>query len=331
MTFNHSLPLVTIVTPSFNQAEYLENTIRSVLSQDYPSIEYIVVDGGSTDGSLEVIQKYASKMAWWVSERDEGQANAINKGLEKARGEIIAWLNSDDLYLPGAVSNAVNALQETPLAGMVYGNAITIDAKGCPLKELKFPDWGLEQFIGFRIICQPAVFVRRTVLERAGLLDPTYHYMLDHHLWLRVAEQAPVKHVSEFWAAARHHPTAKNVAQPIEFSLETMRLLEWINTNADLEVLVVRNRRRIQSGAYRLTARYLLDGGLPQEALKAYGQAILAQPGFALKHWHRMLFAVVSLFGGSRLGNWYYRLREAHRPVVRFEPGITEWPGLCLD
>jgi GT2 family glycosyltransferase len=331
MSSDRNQPLVSVITPSYNQAAYLEYTIRSVLSQDYAEIEYIVVDGGSTDGSLEIIQAYASKMAWWVSEPDDGQAAAVNKGLARAQGEVIAWLNSDDLYLPGTVLRAVRALQTYPEAGMVFGDAVTIDAGGRPIKELRFPDWGLEQLMGFRIICQPAVFMRRSALEMAGRLDPGYHYMLDHQLWLRIAKQSPVKHVQAIWAAARHHPTAKNVAQPLEFGRETLQLLDWMKSDPDLAALITRNARQVYAGANRLNARYLLDGGLPKQALKAYAEAFLAQPAFTLKHWHRILFAFVSLLGGGKLEKVFYRWRDARRPHFSFEAGIAEWPGLCLE
>lgn len=331
MTFDQARPLVSIITPSFNQAAYLENTLRSVFSQDYPEIEYIVVDGGSTDGSLEIIEAYASQLAWWVSEPDEGQAAAINKGLDRARGEVVAWLNSDDLYLPGAVSGAVEALQAHPEAGMVYGDAITIDAGGCPIKALRFPDWGLRQFVGFRIICQPAVFMRRSVLQASGQLNPKYHFMLDHHLWIRIAREKPVQHISAFWAAARHHPAAKNVARPAEFGRETLHILDWMKSEPNLAPIITRNSRQVHAGAYRLNARYLLDGGLPKQALRAYAQALLAQPGFALQHWHRILFAFVSLLGGGKLEDGFYRWRAARRPKFKFEAGINEWPGLCLE
>ncbi len=125
-----SLPRVSIVTPSFNQAAFLEETIQSVLSQDYPNLEYIIIDGGSTDGSVEIIKKYADKLAYWVSEKDTGQADAINKGLIRVTGEIVAWLNSDDIYLPGTIRAAVEALQAHPDCGLVYGDVLSVDAKG---------------------------------------------------------------------------------------------------------------------------------------------------------------------------------------------------------
>jgi glycosyltransferase involved in cell wall biosynthesis len=114
-----TIPRVTIVTPSFNQAGFLEETIRSVLSQEYPNLEYFIIDGGSTDGSVELIQRYANRLAGWVSEKDRGQADAINKGFSRATGEVIAWLNSDDIYCPGAIHAAVSALQAHPEYGMV--------------------------------------------------------------------------------------------------------------------------------------------------------------------------------------------------------------------
>ena len=125
-----STPLVSIVTPSYNQARYLEYTIRSVMEQDYPNIEYIIVDGGSNDGSAEIIRRYSERLAWWVSEKDHGQTDAINKGFAHARGEILAWLNSDDTYEINAVREAVAFLREQPQVGLVYGDANFIDENG---------------------------------------------------------------------------------------------------------------------------------------------------------------------------------------------------------
>jgi hypothetical protein len=355
-TVKSNTPLVSIVTPSYNQAAFLEQTLRSVLAQDYEPIEYLVVDGASSDNSVEIIKRYGDRLAWWVSEPDAGQAQAINKGLKRAGGEIIAWLNSDDLYLPGAISQAVARMQANPELGMVFGDAITIDVQGRPISKLAFNDWGLVELMRFRIICQPAVFMRRSVLENAGLLDSSYHMMLDHHLWIRIARLAPIQHEPSLWAAARHHPQAKNVAQAEEFSRETLRLLDWMQTQPDLAPLVARQRKKVLGGAYRLSARYLLDGGKPGAALRQYGRALLAWPGFGLKHWQRMVYAVFSLAGIHRVPdrvreNTLARRRQAllqglrQHPAFQYssEPGPVQvstehrdtraetWPGLNLE
>lgn len=302
-------PLVSIITPSYNQAAYLEGTIRSVVSQEGVALEYLVIDGGSTDGSVDIIRRYAESIDWWVSEPDAGQAEAINKGFRRARGEYIAWLNSDDLLMPDAVRQAVQAFENNPAAGLVFGDARTIDPGGRPIKALRFGDWGLQEMLAFRIICQPAVFMRRSTLEKSGYLDPSYHYMLDHHLWIRMALQAPMQHIGSTWAAARHHADAKNVANAPGFAQETFRIVAWMQNSPTLSVHYQANRRRILGGAYRLRARYLLDGGLAGEALRAYLRAAWYNPPFAMQHWHRMLYAALSLLGGKQLANVYYRAR----------------------
>jgi hypothetical protein len=314
-------PLVSIVTPSFNQGQYLEQTMLSVLGQvgadhDPPiAVEYLLVDGGSTDGSLDIIQRYAGRLAWWVSESDSGQAEAINKGLQRARGEYVAWLNSDDLYLPGAITQAVQALRDDPAASMVFANAITIDAQGHKLNDLIFGNWGLEELMRFRIICQPAVFMRRAALERAGYLDLSYHFLLDHHLWLRLAQQGAVRHVAATWAAARHHPQAKNVAQAAGFGREAFRILEWLQTQPDLAPHLAAHRRRILAGAHRLDGRYLLDGEQPARALRAYLQSLRYDPAFALQHWRRMAYALVYLLFGQKAAQ-YVRRTAGHTPGI---------------
>jgi len=324
------LPLVSIVTPSYNQGAYLEAAVQSVLAQDYPCVEYLIVDGDSTDGSLEIIRRYADRLTWWVSEADSGQAEAINKGLAQARGEIVAWLNSDDLYLPGAISDAVSLLETRSDLGMVFGDAVTIDAQGMPLKSLTFGDWGLKELARFRIICQPAVFLRREAVEQAGLLDPDFNYMLDHHLWLRVASLWGIDHAASRWAAARHHPTAKNVSQAAAFSHEIYRIVKWMESNPVLAEILEGDRRKIMGGAHRLSARYLLDGGLPRSALRAYWKAFLAWPSFALQHWHRMIYAVLSLMGGDWLQILYPRLSSQKPSVLGDDPRLKGWPGLNL-
>ncbi len=343
-------PLVSIITPSFNQAAYLPDAICSVLSQDYSPIEYWVVDGASTDGSLEVIQNFSSQLTGWISERDSGQSEAINKGIIKAQGEIVAWLNSDDFYLPQAVSRAVKLFQSDPDLGMVFGEALTVDQRGWPLKRLTFGDWGLQELVKFRIICQPAVFMRRSILEKAGFLDHSYNFMLDHHLWIRVARMAPIHYEGSNsggnlsrslpWAAARHHPGAKNVSQSPGFSQEIMRLLEWMHTVPDLERIIQKDRRGVRAGAYRLSARYLLDGGRYRDALSNYLRAAGSNPGYALKHWHRMIYAVLAGIGfGATLDHFRapYQRRRQQQLAAELKSSsessgnaLDGWPGICL-
>lgn len=292
-------------------------------------LEYLVVDGGSTDNSLDIIQRYAVHLAWWVSEADNGQAEAINKGFRHANGEFIAWLNSDDLYLPGAISNAIIALQSNPALGMVYGDALTVDFHGSPINRLVFGDWGLPELARFRIICQPAVFMRKSVLDKAGYLDTSYQFMLDHHLWLRIASLAPVQHIRGLWAAARQHAGAKNVAQAAGFSRETMQLLHWMQTQPEFSSLFKQGNRKIIGGATRLSARYYLDGEQPWEALKTYARAFYYYPAYTLQHWHRIIYAILCLMGGKNLSDWY----NHHRKKVDLSEftGLENWHGLCLE
>ncbi len=304
------LPLVSIITPSFNQARFLEETIRSVLEQDYPRLEYLIVDGGSTDGSVEIIRRYADRLAWWVSEPDSGQAEAINKGLARARGEVVAWLNSDDFYLPGAIRGAVEALQRHPQAAFVYGDMLAVDEAGRTINVLRYPQWRLEDLLAFHIIGQPAVFIRRAALEAVGGLDPSYHYLLDHHLWLRLALQGEIRHVDALWAAARYHAGAKNRAHAAQFGREAFRILDWARAHPDLSRILARNERRVRASAHRVDARYLLDGGRPAAALRAYLRALVVHPPVALARLNILISASLELMGLGLLRRAYLRRRR---------------------
>jgi glycosyltransferase involved in cell wall biosynthesis len=307
MNIESDYPLVSIITPSFNQADYLEETIQSVLSQDYPHIEYVIVDGGSTDGSLAIIKKYANQLAWWVSEPDEGQADAINKGLLRVSGDLVAWLNSDDLYLPGTIRMVVDAMRADPGVGLVYGDLQSIDADGKVFNTITYQQYNLDDLLAIRIIGQPTVFMRRSVQKKAGFLDDSFHFLLDHHLWTRIARLSRIKYIPTTWAAARHHHMAKNIARAGEFGAEAYRILEWAQTQPDLVEHIRANPRRVWGGAHRFNARYLLDSGAAGPALASYWRALLADPVYALGHWHRMLYAIASLFGLGGLRKLFRR------------------------
>jgi glycosyltransferase involved in cell wall biosynthesis len=207
------LPKVSIVTPSFNQALFLEQTLRSVLEQDYPNLEYIVIDGGSRDGSLEIIHKYADRLAYWQSQPDQGQTDAINQGFTRASGEILAWLNSDDLLLPGAVNAAARALQAHPEAAMVYGDALLINAEGKTIGKFPAAQTDYRKLRrGYVHIPQQASFFRADLWQQVAPLDVSFYFAMDYDLWVRLAALAPLVYVPELWAAFRLHGAGKSIA-----------------------------------------------------------------------------------------------------------------------
>src|SRR3984957_14965942 len=203
-------PLVTIVTPSYNQGQFIRATIESVLSQDYPNFEYIVMDGGSSDETAVVAADYADRLTF-ISEKDDGQSHAINKGFKMARGEIVAWLNSDDIFLPGAVRHAVSALRAHPRAGMAYGEGYQIDGAGNTISRFAvtqpFDLWKLLNLSDY--ILQQTVFFRRSVFEEVGWLDQDLHYGMDWEIFMRVGLASEVVYIPEYMGAIREHPAAK--------------------------------------------------------------------------------------------------------------------------
>jgi glycosyltransferase involved in cell wall biosynthesis len=303
-------PLVSIVTPSFNQARYLEATIQSVLSQGYAPIEYILIDGASTDGSVDIIRKHKDRFTYWVSEKDNGQAEAINKGLVRAKGEIVAWLNSDDYYLPNTISEVVKAFEENPDILMVYGDVLAVDEQGQTINVLKYRRLSFEDLLCFQIVGQPSVFFRRAALEKAGPLDASLHFLLDHHLWIRIAQQGKILHVPQTWSAARYHAEAKNRAKAAEFGREAFRILDWVKSQPGLAETVSRVERRARASAHRVDARYLLDGGEPWPALKAWMRALFIHPPTALARLNILISALLNLIGLGKLRDVILRRRQ---------------------
>lgn len=209
-----SLPLVSIITPSYNQAHFIEETIQSVLQQDYPNIEYIVIDGGSDDGSLEIIQQYAEQISYWISEPDQGQTDAINKGFARAGGEILAWINSDDTYLPHAVSEAAAHLQNNPQTGMVYGDANLIDESGSVIGKFPARQTDYKRLRrGYVHIPQQASFFRAGLWKQVGPLDPSFYFAMDYDLWVRLSKVSHLQYHPGIWANFRLHGSGKSVAE----------------------------------------------------------------------------------------------------------------------
>jgi glycosyltransferase involved in cell wall biosynthesis len=222
-------PKLSIVTPSYNQASFLERTIQSVLNQNYPNLEYIIVDGGSEDGSIEIIQKYADRLAWWVSEKDKGQAHAINKGLMRATGEWVAWQNSDDIYYPAAFINVISMAAKNPDVGLIIGNIMLIDEYDKPYREIKYikPNYNSMRAEGM-LMANQAAFWRRSVQDRVGLLDENYDYSFDYEWFLRLTKSVEGVHIKRRLGAFRMHEASKTSKSRKLFEKENKQILHGI-------------------------------------------------------------------------------------------------------
>lgn len=208
------MTLVSIVTPSLNQAQFLREAIESVRGQTHSPIEHIVVDGGSTDGTLEILAEYDSLR--WVSEPDRGQSHALNKGFALASGDVLGWLNADDAYAPHAVAEAIAAFED---AGLVYADVTRVDDDGVNPRRIRSrPEFDLwtELNLGCGIY-SPSVFFTREALDTVGALDETLHLTMDYDLWLRIGKRFPVRHVDAIWAIQRIHDEAKTIRHYDDF------------------------------------------------------------------------------------------------------------------
>lgn len=230
----HSWPSISVVTPSYNQGQFLEETIRSVLLQGYPDLEYIVIDGGSSDNSVEIIRKYEKWLAYWTSENDRGQSHAINKGWERVTGEISAWLNSDDVYLRHAIQHAANAFSDYPTARMVYGDSILVDNAGTVEGHLHTPAFSLRELLTVNFIPQPSTFLRTAAVAEAGYLDEGLHLCMDYSLWLEVAAKGEARRIDNILSAMRLHPESKTCTQLVKMNVELAEIVDAFLDRQDL-------------------------------------------------------------------------------------------------
>lgn len=205
------LPSITVVTPSFNQAHFLERTIQSVLSQDYPRLEYLVMDGGSTDGSVEIIKRYADRIDYWQSKPDGGQTAAVNAGWRRGHGEVLCFLNSDDYYLPGALRYVGEFMQAHPEIWVAYGSGDAVDEEGRHLYYTGWPFSRRMMILSQNCVPQASSFVRRDAIEAVGYMNESLHYTMDLELFLRIADHQLPRFLSRTLSGATVHRDAKTV------------------------------------------------------------------------------------------------------------------------
>jgi len=268
-------PLVTLVTPSLNQAAYLEETIRSVLEQDYSNLEYAVVDGGSTDGSVDIVRRYADRLAWWTSGQDRGQAAALNTAFARARGEIFGWLSSDDVLRPGAVSRVVDELERDRDTLLVYGGAVFVDAQGRELFPLEPRPFDVEAMVRTcqNHVVQPGSLFRRRAFELAGPFAEAGYYFFDFEFVLRLAQLAPgtVRSIDATLATYRVHAESKSAGAPLAKARDYVRLADDFLAGSGLPGAEAGRRSAyLAAGEYfyealelGLARRYLLRGLRP--------------------------------------------------------------------
>ncbi|MBN2547924.1 MAG: glycosyltransferase [Anaerolineales bacterium] len=306
------LPLVSIMTPSFNQGQFLEQTICSVLEQDYPQIEYLIIDGGSTDGSLEIIRRYADRLAQWVSEPDRGQSHAINKGLQRARGDILGWLNSDDLLLPGTVSRVVQAFRSHPDVDVVYGRLERIDAQGrlvpTPILPKDRVTFNQSLVIGECVVNQPGSFWRRSATEKVGCLDENLIYAMDYEYWIRLALAGMAfLRLDEPVARFRLSSASKTVGQTARMAVEQLsvldRLLAEPGLSARLEIHPSQMKRQARQ-ARSTIALHAFYGFFKtrhyRQAAHWLGRAVASDPGILFQR----RWVDLAISGLRRRLNW---------------------------
>lgn len=221
---------ISVITPSYNQAAFIQDTLHSVISQNYKDLEYIVVDGASNDGSVEIIQQHQKNLAYWISEKDSGQSEAINKGLKKSTGEIIGWLNSDDMYQPETFANVEKTFLENPEVDLIYGDVKNFYPDG---KSKLYVNQLFEpiDFLSRVSVHQPAVFWRKKLHDKIGYLDESLHYCMDYDLWMRIFFQYKTLKVNTVFACFRVHSKAKTAANPEEMYQEYRKIFSrFINS-----------------------------------------------------------------------------------------------------
>ncbi len=302
-----NLPKVSVITPAYNQGIFLRDTIESVLSQDYPNIELMVLNDGSTDNTEAILKEYTGRIRW-ETQQNMGQTATISKGWRNTSGEIITWLNSDDTYLPGAVKAGVEYLLAHPETGIVFGDSIFTEADGTPLERTRpLPPFDYTRFVTGceNPISQPSSFIRRSAMEKAGELDPTYYYFMDWDFWLRAGLFCKIDYIPELWSTYRLHAESKTVAQSKKAAPELAYMYNKYFSRTDLPPAILAGKKKAMMNMYFTSGGYFLQGDDKRSAAKMARKAFAVNPAgiFSPRALHKFFYCS---FGNSFL---YRRFR----------------------
>jgi glycosyltransferase involved in cell wall biosynthesis len=308
-----SLPLVGVVTPSYNQGRFIRETMDSVLAQDYPNLEYWVIDGGSADETPTTLRGYERDPRFhWISEPDNGQSDAINKGWRRCRGDVLAWLCSDDVYTPGAIRSQVAYLLSNPGVDAVYGDAIVIDANGCPLRKDWARRFSLPDLLHLDFIPQSTVFLRRSLVEQTGPLDITLHYSMDYDYWLRAALRHTFAYAPAEVARYRLHRDSKSVSHINGFNDEMVRVIDRFFAQPGVPPAILRQRRAIDADLFLLIGINQARTNQVRQAVASLGKALRCHPARPRMFW--LLLRILEANGhfsvSDRLIEGWHRLRS---------------------
>ncbi len=283
-------PIITVITPTLNQAQYIRMTIESVLAQDYPAMEYFVVDGGSTDGSLEILHTYRDRLSW-ISEPDEGQSQAINKGWQRTRGEIITWLNSDDIYFPGALQKVGDFFKKHPEAEFIYGDCQYIDQDGIGINLYPVEPFDYTKLVvdTHNYIPQPSTFLRRRTWEAIGGLDERLHYVMDFEYWLRAGLRYNFMYAPVLLSGLRIHDSAKSIASLDKMALELVAIYQrfFLSSNLPLHLRAIESEA--MSMIYYRAADCFFWAGKPDDARSYAWKSWLIKPNKLRRLWPYLL------------------------------------------
>jgi len=315
---NNKLPLVSVVTPTYNQADFLKDTLESVLAQDYPHIEHQVIDDGSTDATPQILAEYSNQLA--VERHDNrGQTPTINKGWERAKGDIRTWLNSDDTFLPGAVRKAVDYFQQHPDVDIVFADTLFTQPDGQPIERSRpRAEFDYRTFVlqCENPIAQPSAFIRRAVIDDIGLLDPHFYYFMDWDFWLRAGIRHRIAYFPELFSTYRLHKDSKTMAQANKAAPELEYMYRKFFARGDLPEEIRALERRAMVNMFFTSGGYYLEGGNPKAATRMAFKALRAYPSsiYRPEVAHKFLYCV---FGGrstyQRSRGAYYKARTTLR------------------
>jgi|GEM_PF-563934 len=294
----YNRPCISIITPSYNQGQFIEETIRSVLSQNYPNLEYVVIDGASTDNTVSILQKYSGSLIW-ISEPDNGQTDAINKGLRMSTGEIVAYLNSDDVYNEGTFKKIVDVFESNPDIDMVYGDIIHIDQDSSFIETCRADNFNLQKYLmGMFYIPQPTVFFRKKVIDNIGYFDDSLHLAMDYDYWLRIIMYFKTMYIPDTLAMARIYKDAKSSRLDYRYLDERIYILKKM----------FRDHPDLDYDKQKLFAYTFFMGALTSlrkfKFIEAFKYVLLAGK-YDLHYLYNphMFFACVELFLGEKISN----------------------------